>query len=50
MNGDILSYFEPIEPAMDVLRNIILDPKWLLSLRYYVRFRFDYGYFILQSV
>lgn len=25
---------------MDALRKIVLDPRWIQSLRYYIRFRF----------
>ena len=38
-NGQIIPYFEPDEPALEALRKIVLEPRWLRSLAFYVRFR-----------
>lgn len=37
--GKPLEWFNEDEIAYDVLREIILDSTWLMSLKYYVRFR-----------
>ena len=41
-DGKQLEYFDPLEPATEKLKTIILDKKWLQSLQYYVNFRYMY--------
>ena len=36
---DHIAYFADDEPAFEVLQKIVLDKKWLTSLKHYVRFR-----------
>ena len=38
-HGDILPWFTADEPAVEALREIVMDKKWLESLKYYVQFR-----------
>ena len=34
-----LPWFTLTEPATEVLRKVVMDPKWLQSMSYYVTFR-----------
>ena len=38
-DGAIIPYLEKTEPAFQALQKIVLDVKWLQSLKFYVRFR-----------
>ena len=38
-HGDILPWFSSDETAMEVLRKVVMDKRWLESLKYYVHFR-----------
>lgn len=40
VDGQVIPYFDPDEPALEALRKIVLDPKWLQTLHFYVRFRY----------
>ena len=39
-DGRIIPYFDKAEPALNALKKIVLDPNWIGTLKYYVRFRF----------
>ena len=37
---DHVTYFEDDEPAFEMLQKIVLDKKWMMSMKHYVRFRY----------
>ena len=39
-HGDTLPWFTPDEPAMEALRKVVMERRWLESLKYYVNFRY----------
>ena len=39
-HGDVLPWFKADEPAMEALRKVVMDPKWLQTMRFYVNFRY----------
>lgn len=39
-DGNELQYFARGEPALQALRKLVLDKKWLKSLSYYTKFRY----------
>ena len=38
-HGDILPWFTPDEAATEALRKVVMDRRWLQSLKFYVNFR-----------
>jgi len=38
-DGRVLQYFRRNEPSFRVLQTLIMDPKWLETMKYYVKFR-----------
>ena len=38
-DGKVIEYFDKAEPAIEALKKIILDPRWIQSLCYYDQFR-----------
>jgi len=43
-DGNPLEYFDRTEKAFRALQKLVLDDKWLLSMKYYINFRFAVGY------
>ena len=38
-DGKVLEYFSKTEPAFRALQKLVLDKRWMKSLKFYVKFR-----------
>ena len=49
-HGEVLPWFTPDEPAMEALRTVVMDKRWLGTMKFYVNFRYVIYNYILCGV